>query len=231
MDIIGWGPRHSAIEADCRSKGKRGCSRSQTVNSWLDLGHLSWQSSTHLSLLAEYHDIFSSGTQWAWLYSFNWTCDQSHQWCPCLRSMIQADSPYYWWKKSDTDLREMLDSGAIHPSQNAWCNAVVLVQKEGWESTFLHRHPPSQHPHKARIPTHCQEFKRCLRCLVGAQAISHAWTWSLDSGRSRWMSCQNSTLLLLSLQPRLLWVQVHAFWAVQCTSHISQVNAKLPSGS
>ena len=27
-------------------------------------------------------------------------------------------------------LREMLESGAIRPSQNAWCNAVVLVRKK-----------------------------------------------------------------------------------------------------
>ena len=26
-------------------------------------------------------------------------------------------------------LKEMLESGAIRPSQNAWCNAVILVQK------------------------------------------------------------------------------------------------------
>ena len=27
-------------------------------------------------------------------------------------------------------LQEMLDSGAIHPRQRAWCNAVVLVRKK-----------------------------------------------------------------------------------------------------
>ena len=27
-------------------------------------------------------------------------------------------------------LQEMLDGGAIHPSQSPWCNAVVLVQKK-----------------------------------------------------------------------------------------------------
>ena len=27
-------------------------------------------------------------------------------------------------------LKEMLESGAIRPSQSAWCNAVVLVRKK-----------------------------------------------------------------------------------------------------
>ena len=27
-------------------------------------------------------------------------------------------------------LQDMLDAGAIHPSQSAWCNAVVLVRKK-----------------------------------------------------------------------------------------------------
>ena len=27
-------------------------------------------------------------------------------------------------------LQEMLDSGVIHPSQSAWCNAIVLGQKK-----------------------------------------------------------------------------------------------------
>ena len=29
-----------------------------------------------------------------------------------------------------SNLREMLESGAIRPSQSAWCNAVILVSKK-----------------------------------------------------------------------------------------------------
>ena len=34
---------------------------------------------------------------------------------------------------------EMLEVGAIDPSQSPWCNAVVLVRKKGWRSVLLHR--------------------------------------------------------------------------------------------
>ena len=36
-------------------------------------------------------------------------------------------------------IQEMLDGGAIQPSQSPWCNAIVLVQKEGWHLEVLHR--------------------------------------------------------------------------------------------
>ena len=33
-------------------------------------------------------------------------------------------------------IQEMLDGGAIHPSQSPWCNAVVLVRKKGGSLRF-----------------------------------------------------------------------------------------------
>ena len=33
-------------------------------------------------------------------------------------------------------LREMLESGAIRPSQSAWCNAMVLVRKKDCSLCF-----------------------------------------------------------------------------------------------
>ena len=35
-------------------------------------------------------------------------------------------------------LKEMLESGAIQPSQSAWCNAGVLVRKKDGRLTFLY---------------------------------------------------------------------------------------------
>ena len=40
-------------------------------------------------------------------------------------------------------LQEMLDRGAIRPSQSPWCNAVVLVRKK-WGSPVLYRFPPAK---------------------------------------------------------------------------------------
>ena len=43
-------------------------------------------------------------------------------------------------------LQEMLDRGAIWPSQSLWCNAVVLVRKKDGGSPVLHRLPPAEQP-------------------------------------------------------------------------------------
>ena len=45
-------------------------------------------------------------------------------------------------------LKEMLELGAIRPSQSAWCNAVVLVRKKVWQLTFLYQLLTSEHMYK-----------------------------------------------------------------------------------
>ena len=57
-------------------------------------------------------------------------------------------------------LKEMLESGTIRPSQNAWCNAVVLVWKKGWRLAFLYRFSLPKCWHKKGIPTLSQGYKR-----------------------------------------------------------------------
>ena len=42
----------------------------------------------------------------------------------------------------------MLESGTIRPSQSAWCNAMVLVQKKGWQLAFLYWLLLPEHSHE-----------------------------------------------------------------------------------
>ena len=39
-------------------------------------------------------------------------------------------------KEVQQHIQEMLDGGAIHPSQSPWCNAVVLVRKKDGSLCF-----------------------------------------------------------------------------------------------
>ena len=79
-------------------------------------------------LLAEYHNVFS-------LEPAELGCTQS------TKHMIKVmdDTPFkerFRWiplplvEEVWNHLREMLESGAIQPSQSAWCNAIVLVTKK-----------------------------------------------------------------------------------------------------
>ena len=77
------------------------------------------------SLLAEYHDIFS-------LEPSKLCCTHSTKYV----IKVTNDAPFKEWFRQIppplvcTHLQEILDSGATHPSQSAWCNVVVLVWKK-----------------------------------------------------------------------------------------------------
>ena len=86
------------------------------------------------SLLAEYNDIFS-------LEPSKLGCTHS------MEHVIKVtdDIPFKEWSRwtpmplmeeVHKHLWEMLDSGAIHPSQSTWCNAVVLVRKKDGSLCF-----------------------------------------------------------------------------------------------
>ena len=79
-------------------------------------------------LLAEYHDVFSLD-----LAELGWTHSTEHT------IKVTDDTPFkeqfrqippLMVEEVKNHLREMLKSGAIRPSQSAWCNAVVLVKKK-----------------------------------------------------------------------------------------------------
>ena len=79
-------------------------------------------------LLAEYHDVFSLD-----LVELGCTHSTEHT------IKVTDDTPFkerFRWipppmvEEVRNHLREMLESGAIRPSQSAWCNAMVLVRKK-----------------------------------------------------------------------------------------------------
>ena len=87
------------------------------------------------SLLAEYHDVFS-------LEPSELGCTHSTK----LVIKVTNDTQFKEWfrwiplplvEEVCTHLQEMLDSGTIHPSQSAWCNAVGLVWKKDGGLCFV----------------------------------------------------------------------------------------------
>ena len=79
-------------------------------------------------LLAKYHDVFLLG-----LAELGCTHSTEHI------IKVTDHTPFKEWfrqipppivEKVRNHLKEMLESGTIRPSQSAWCNAVVLVQKK-----------------------------------------------------------------------------------------------------
>ena len=80
------------------------------------------------SLLAEYHDVFSLkpgelGCTYSMTHGVKVTNDTPFkEWFTWIPLPLVEEVWMHLW--------EMLDSGAIHPSQSMWCNAVVLVQKK-----------------------------------------------------------------------------------------------------
>ena len=91
-----------------------------------------------------------------------------------------------------SNLKEMLEAGAIRPSQSAWCNAVVLVQKKDGSLHFcINFQCLNAHTKKDSYPL--PRIQEALESLVGARHFS--WLdLNPDSGRWRWKRHLSSTL-------------------------------------
>ena len=109
-------------------------------------------------LLAEYHDIFL-------LDQVELGCTHSTE----HTIKVTDDTPFkeqFRWipppivEEVRNHLREMLESGAIRPSQSVWCNAVVLVRKKDSGLCFCIDFW-CLITHMKKDPTHCPEYKRC----------------------------------------------------------------------
>ena len=79
-------------------------------------------------LLAKYHDMFSlDPTELGCTHSMEHTIKVTDN-TPFNEWFRQSSPPLV--EEVRSHLQEMLESGAIRPSQSAWCNAVVLVWKK-----------------------------------------------------------------------------------------------------
>ena len=116
------------------------------------------------SLLAEYHDVF--------------TLEPSKLGCTHSTEHVikfTNNTPFKEWfrhiplllvEEVCTHLQEMLDSGAIHPSQSAWFNTVVLVWKKDWGLHFcIDFHHLNVYMKKDSYPL--LRIQEALKSLVG----------------------------------------------------------------
>ena len=89
-------------------------------------------------------------------------------------------------------MKEMLEAGAIHPSQSPWCNAIVLVRKKDGGMHFcINFHMLNARNKKDSYPL--PYIQEAIESLIGAGYFS-----CLDLKqvfcRLPWMKCQNSIL-------------------------------------
>ena len=120
-------------------------------------------------LLAEYHDVFSLD-----LVELGCTHSTEHT------IKVTDDTPFkerFRWipllmvEEVRNHLREMLESGAIRPSQSAWCNALVLVRKKDSGLHFcIDFHHLNAHTKKDSYPL--PRIQEALESLVGTGHFS-----------------------------------------------------------
>ena len=120
-------------------------------------------------LLAKYHDVFS-------LDPAELGCNHSTE----VIIKVTDNTPFKEWfrrippplvEEVRNHLKEMLESGAIRPSQSAWCNAMVLVWKKDGSLyfciDFCHL---NTHTKKDSYPL--PRIQKVLESLVGADHFS-----------------------------------------------------------
>ena len=120
-------------------------------------------------LLAEYHDMFSlDPEELGCMHSTEHTIK------------VTDNTPFKEWfrriplplvEEVRNHLKEMLESGAIRPSQSAWCNTVVLVWKKDDGLSFcIDFHCLNAHTKKDSYPL--SRIQEVLESLVGTGHFS-----------------------------------------------------------
>ena len=102
------------------------CLTNWTLVAWIP-GPQIWQMAS-CQLLAKYHDVFPlDPAELGCTHSMEHTINITDE-IPFKAQFRQIPQPLV--EEVRNQLWEILESGAIRPSQSPWCNAVVLVQKK-----------------------------------------------------------------------------------------------------
>ena len=96
--------------------------------------------------------------------------------------------------KVRASLRDMLEAGAIRPSQSPWCNAIVLMRKKDGPFGSALTFNDLMHGQR-RTPIHCPEYKKHWRVWL-ERHIFPLWTSKVDSDKSVWPRNHSSILPL-----------------------------------
>ena len=116
-------------------------------------------------------------------------------------------------------LWEMLEAGALWPSWSAWCNAMVLGRKKDGGLQFcIDFCCLNKHMKKDSYPL--PRIQEALESLVGARPQIRVLANKNRGGIQ-------TIYHLQSRQFGIFQMQLHAFWAMQHASHISETDAKL----
>ena len=143
-------------------------------------------------LLAEYHDVFLIGSSRIGMYPLYGTHDKRTDDTPCKEWFRWIPQPLV--EEVWNHLWEMLESGAIWPSQSAWCNTVVLVRKKDGSLWFcIDFHHLNAHMKKDSYPL--PRIQEALESLVGAGHFpcldlkSGFWQIKMEEASKQYTAC------------------------------------------
>ena len=112
----------------------------------------------------------------------------------------------------------MLESGAIWPSQSAWCNVIVLVRKKDrglqFCIDFCHLNECMKKDSYPLLRT--QEVLGIFVPRPQIEVLANKSGGGIEA--IYWLHCK---------QFGVFQMQPHALWVVQCAGRISEANAKL----
>ena len=194
----------------------------------LDLSGLEgWSSTNHMSayaLLTEYHNIFllepgKLGCTDLAKHEI-WVVDDE----PFKERFQRIPPPMV--EEVSAHVKEMLEVGAICPSQSPWCNAIVLVRKMDRGLHFcIDFCKLNTRTKKASYPLpHIQE---AIESLMGAGYFScldlkaGVWQITMDEASKQYTAFMVENLGFIECEQML-------FGVVQCPCNLSEVNAEFP---